>query len=131
MLFKGRKPADTSVPRKSADGKWCLGHQVFRRLLPVIFYEPSEITAEGTLLSANATIGRALQDPSGLLPDHRRSPKWSDTVFISYSHKDKEFLSRLLVHLRPLERQGLIGLWADVRMTGGERWREEVQEALK
>jgi nucleoside 2-deoxyribosyltransferase len=31
-----------------------------------------------------------------------------DSVFVSYSHNDQHFLHRLLVHLRPLEKQGRI-----------------------
>jgi len=51
-------------------------------------------------------------------------------VFISYSHKDKDFLSRLLVHLRPLEKKGLIDLWVDTRISAGEKWKTEIQKAL-
>jgi hypothetical protein len=51
-------------------------------------------------------------------------------VFISYSHKDKRWLSRLLVHLQPLDRDGRIDLWADRRIKPGENWIEEIESAL-
>jgi hypothetical protein len=34
------------------------------------------------------------------------------------------------VHLRPLERKGLIDIWADTRIQAGSLWREELRRAL-
>jgi TIR domain len=51
-------------------------------------------------------------------------------VFISYSHKDARWLSRLKVHLRPLERAGLIDLWADTRIKPGDGWVKRIEDAL-
>jgi len=56
--------------------------------------------------------------------------KSRDTVFVSYSHKDSAFLTRLQVHLRPLEREGLVELWDDTRLAAGDRWRAAIEEAL-
>lgn len=52
------------------------------------------------------------------------------TVFISYSRKDQRWLERLIVHLRPLEREGLVDLWSDKKLEGGVKWREELRGAL-
>src|SRR6218665_3206938 len=52
-------------------------------------------------------------------------------IFISYSHKDAEYLERLLVHLKPLERDGLIDTWVDTRLLAGDRWKKEIDAALK
>jgi V8-like Glu-specific endopeptidase len=52
-------------------------------------------------------------------------------VFISYSHKDKKYLERLLVHLRPLQKDGLIDLWVDTKLKAGDRWKIEIENALK
>lgn len=52
-------------------------------------------------------------------------------VFISYSHKDLQWLKALQVHLRPLEREGRITRWDDTLIQSGSQWREEIKRALK
>jgi hypothetical protein len=47
-------------------------------------------------------------------------------VFVSYSHRDSEWLERLQVHLRPLERRGLVELWNDKKIRPGDEWRKEI-----
>ena len=49
-------------------------------------------------------------------------------VFISYSHRDREWLERLRVHLKPLK--GTIDAWDDTRIDPGSLWREEIHQAL-
>lgn len=51
-------------------------------------------------------------------------------IFISYSHRDRSWLDRLQVHLRPLERAGLLDRWDDTRIRAGGRWRDEIAEGL-
>lgn len=57
------------------------------------------------------------------------NPKRSK-VFISYSHRDEKWLRRLQVHLKPLERQGLIECWDDTRLVAGQKWRTEIKRAI-
>jgi hypothetical protein len=51
-------------------------------------------------------------------------------VFVSYSHRDVEWLNRLQTHMKPLIRAGIIDLWDDTRINPGSDWRREIDEAL-
>ncbi|MEM7603617.1 MAG: toll/interleukin-1 receptor domain-containing protein [Verrucomicrobiota bacterium] len=52
-------------------------------------------------------------------------------VFVSYSRRDREWLDRLLVHLKPLVRETGVDVWADTRIEPGSPWREEIREAIE
>jgi hypothetical protein len=51
-------------------------------------------------------------------------------VFVSYSRRDAQWLKLLRVHLKPLERDGLIDLWDDTRIAAGSVWRDELEAVL-
>jgi hypothetical protein len=51
-------------------------------------------------------------------------------IFVSYSHRDKIWLERLRVHLRPLERRYKVLVWSDSRIEPGMRWQLEIANAL-
>ena len=51
-------------------------------------------------------------------------------VFISYSHKDAHWLERLQVHLKPIEREGIIDLWDDSKIAAGVQWKDAIMGAL-
>jgi hypothetical protein len=51
-------------------------------------------------------------------------------VFVSYAHRDLRHLERLRVHLRPLERSGLIDLWDDTLLQPGSDWRRKISDAI-
>lgn len=53
------------------------------------------------------------------------------SVFISYSHKDKKWLERLQVFLKPLRRTYNIVFWDDTQIQPGTDWRESIRQALE
>jgi hypothetical protein len=61
----------------------------------------------------------------------KRSVKESEAkIFISYSHKDKEWLERLQVHLKPLVKSRSLSIWDDTRIELGDNWKEQVSAAI-
>ena len=52
------------------------------------------------------------------------------TVFVSYSHRDREWKDRLVHHLEVLEREGLLDVWEDNRIAAGANWRQEIEQAI-
>lgn len=92
------------------------------------------VSEDGTLIGRwQSSIGtngifraRRYEDPAitGSTKPERRN------VFVSYSHTDKEFLDGLLLHLKPLEKSGLIDAWSDQRIKAGSLWKEEIEAAL-
>ena len=50
-------------------------------------------------------------------------------VFISHSNKDKKWLERLQIHLKPLARDGMV-VWDDTQIQPGADWQEETGAAL-
>jgi GTPase SAR1 family protein len=51
-------------------------------------------------------------------------------IFISYSHLDGDWLARLRKHLSPLKARDFIDLWSDKDLNPGDRWRDEIENAL-
>jgi hypothetical protein len=51
-------------------------------------------------------------------------------VFYSYSHKDEQYREQLEEHLSILRRMGLIKEWSDRKITGGQEWRQKIEEEL-
>jgi hypothetical protein len=57
--------------------------------------------------------------------NHRRG------VFISYSHLDRPWLSRVQTILAPVVRSEKIELWDDTKIQGGTDWALEIQSAIE
>jgi TIR domain len=53
-----------------------------------------------------------------------------DKVFISYSHRDKNWFDDLKTHLAEPIRDGEIDAWDDTRIESGQQWEQEIYTAL-
>ncbi len=53
------------------------------------------------------------------------------TIFLSYAHEDERWLRKLESHLSLLQRQGLISLWHDRRITPGTNWATTIDTHLE
>jgi hypothetical protein len=60
----------------------------------------------------------------------KKLPAVRDQVFVCYSHKDANWLDRLHTHLKPLERDHVIDVWSDSRLSLGDDWRKQIDAAL-
>lgn len=96
----------------------------------IVAYDP-DILSEDFINTLGDGIQRALQDPSSFVREEEASAVRGRKVFVSYSHKDKEYLDRLLIHLKPLESAGLIDPWVDTQLKAGDRWKQEIELALQ
>lgn len=97
--------------------------------LKVIIYDLHSPTEIMTRLTKE--IAEAIKNPGEFqakaTSDQRKKRQ---RVFISYSHLDQDYLNRLLVHLKPLEKEGLIELWTDKKLRPGDRWKKEIEVVL-
>lgn len=59
------------------------------------------------------------------------SPQARHKIFISYSHKDEEWLKHLLTMMHPLIRQKAISVWYDKAIKPSEKWRAEIRKSLE
>jgi TIR domain len=51
-------------------------------------------------------------------------------VFISYSHKDQEWLERITTALKPLVHGEIIKVWDDRSIPPGSNWLDEINSAI-
>jgi len=52
-------------------------------------------------------------------------------AFLSFSHQDEEWCTRLMTHLAVLERGRWLHVWTDTRINLGDTWQTEIDNALQ
>jgi WD40 repeat protein len=63
------------------------------------------------------------------MPLANRSGPMRDLVFISYSHRDRDWLEHLRIYLKPYTRKNF-SIWADPYIEVGGEWRRDISGAL-
>lgn len=91
----------------------------------IVYRSTSQQSLAVRIAGAMVRLWAPAQDAAGLGP-----PTLRPTAFVSYCHVDAAYLERVLVHVRPLERAGLLEVWSDTKINVGDRWRAEIEDAL-
>lgn len=97
-----------------------------------ISYDSDNLNNEFLISKLSGIIEDAINHPENWIITEKTKTQHdkSKTVFVSYSHLDNEYLERLKVHLKPLERKGTLQLWSDTLILSGEKWKVEIEKAL-
>ncbi|NGZ60608.1 MAG: hypothetical protein CV081_08930, partial [Nitrospira sp. LK265] len=61
----------------------------------------------------------------------QNEPARQKQIMISYCHRDKQWLDRLRVHLKPLESEFKIEIWDDTRIRAGSDWHADITAAMQ
>lgn len=91
-----------------------------------IIFDPSRIN--DTLMMPLKNL-LSVDNSSKFVENAKKHEKLS--VFVSYSHTDFEYLERLKIHVKPLEKKGIIEFWSDTKIKSGSKWQESIQAALE
>jgi len=73
---------------------------------------------------------RAMKLADQMILNYQNENLNRNQVFISYSRKDKEWLTKFQSHLRTIERFSGVKIWDDTSIKAGSDWNKEIERAL-
>lgn len=62
--------------------------------------------------------------------DNWRSMRNREKIFVSYSHRDKQWLNDFQTFVKPLIRSGTLDIWSDEQIAPSDAWRTEISDSL-
>jgi hypothetical protein len=71
------------------------------------------------------------EDQHENIPAPKQPTSMAKKIFVSYSHKDEEYMKELDKFLGPLERKGEVSIWTDRKILPGQNWKEEILRELE
>jgi hypothetical protein len=77
-------------------------------------------------ITPSPTRTPSIPKPESLIRQEKRAV----TLIFCYAHEDEALLNKLKVHLKPLQRQGLIDIWYDRNISAGTDWGREIDKHL-
>ena len=96
----------------------------------VKFCEVVHTSIEKVDALAPEVLGNAPREEIVNTKDENKMKK-KHSIFISYSHEDKEWLSKVLKYLKPLQRfYNNLEVWSDEKIKASDIWKEEIDKAL-
>lgn len=63
--------------------------------------------------------------------DGSKSSQGTVEIFFSYSHEDEELRDELAIHLKMLQRQGIISSWHDREISAGMEWADQIDQHME
>ena len=88
----------------------------------------NEASTETATMAPEYSAKSNVEEVSATKEEKKMKNKHS--IFISYSHKDTEWLERVTTHLKPLSRYYGIDEWNDKKLRTSDKWKEEISKAL-
>ncbi len=80
---------------------------------------------------AKKNAGRKKAPPKRRKATKKNASRKPPLLFISYSHEDEACRKRLRIHLKPLERAGVLRVFDDTELNRDTAWRQQLMAKLK
>lgn len=118
---------------KDLDAVYCFGSQQNADLVDASYNRLTKYKGNclNVLREFNSNNLSETKDRKGVLKIIKQKVT-KNKIFISYSHKDIDWLSKVQTHLKSLEYNNQdFDLWDDTKIIAGDEWKIEIENALQ